>query len=48
LREDVSLLEKFNLMDYSLLLCIQKNPQYIEPRDFENKKEFVKSLRMQF
>jgi len=25
---DVGMLRKFNLMDYSLLLCIQKNPDY--------------------
>jgi len=26
MREDVSILRQFNLMDYSLLLCIQENP----------------------
>jgi hypothetical protein len=25
---DVEMLRKFNLMDYSLLLCIQENPDY--------------------
>jgi hypothetical protein len=30
LREDVAILAKFNLMDYSLLLCIQDNPAYLE------------------
>lgn len=33
---DISLLSQFNLMDYSLLLCVQYNPQYIDlhPDDF--------------
>lgn len=26
--KDVEMLKKFNLMDYSLLLCIQENPNY--------------------
>ena len=26
--KDVEILKKFNLMDYSLLLCIQENPDY--------------------
>jgi len=25
---DVEMLRKFNLMDYSLLLCIEKNPEF--------------------
>ena len=28
LKHDVSILRQFNLMDYSLLLCIQENPAY--------------------
>jgi hypothetical protein len=34
---DVEMLRKFNLMDYSLLLCIQKNPDF--PDDEEVKKQ---------
>jgi hypothetical protein len=30
MRSDVEMLRKFNLMDYSLLLCIQENPNYEE------------------
>lgn len=34
---DISLLSQFNLMDYSLLLCVQYNPEYVEKHreDFE-------------
>lgn len=28
MKKDVEMLRKFNLMDYSLLLCIQENPDY--------------------
>ena len=48
LREDVSLLEKFNLMDYSLLLCIQKNSSYNYLSKIGTKKEYLKNLRSQF
>ena len=30
---DVSLLKEYNLMDYSLLLCIQENPEYMLARN---------------
>ena len=30
LKEDLSMLKKFNMMDYSLLLCVQENPRYSE------------------
>ena len=39
LREDVELLKKFNLMDYSLLLCIQENPEYEKSKTYESKSE---------
>lgn len=29
MRKDVIMLEKYNLMDYSLLMCIQENPEYV-------------------
>ena len=34
---DISLLQYFNLMDYSLLFVIEINPKYIEffPNEFE-------------
>ena len=32
LSKDVQLLEKHKLMDYSLLLCIQRNPDRLTPR----------------
>ena len=28
MKEDLSMLKKFNMMDYSLLLCVQENPRY--------------------
>lgn len=48
LREDVSLLEKFNLMDYSLLLCIQKNPNFPKVSKTNQKLVLQKDLRTQF
>ena len=30
LREDVKMLAKFNMMDYSLLVCVQENPRFSE------------------
>ena len=30
MKQDVRLLMKYNLMDYSLLMCIQENPDYVE------------------
>ena len=30
LKEDVMLLKNFNMMDYSLLFCVQKNPNPVE------------------
>jgi len=35
---DICLLNKFNLMDYSLLFCIEYNPRYVEmySREFEH------------
>lgn len=30
LKKDCAVLEKYNLMDYSLLLCIQHNPEYVK------------------
>lgn len=29
MRTDVNLLKTYNLMDYSLLMCIQENPDYV-------------------
>lgn len=29
LKRDCALLEKYNLMDYSLLLCVQESPEYV-------------------
>lgn len=28
MREDVKLLQRYNMMDYSVLLCVQENPDY--------------------
>lgn len=37
MQSDVNLLQKYNLMDYSLLLCIQENPDYSRgKRSFSN------------
>jgi len=33
MKDDLSLLERFNLMDYSLLLCVDENPKWIKNMD---------------
>ena len=42
LREDATLLRMFNLMDYSVLLCIEENPNPTKKTSYELGEEFAK------
>ena len=41
LREDATLLRMFNLMDYSVLLCIEENPNPSKKTAYELGEEFA-------
>jgi len=47
MRTDVKLLQTYNLMDYSLLMCIQENPDYMPVlREFRDNNRSMDSSRM--
>lgn len=52
MKDDVALLEKFNLMDYSLLLCVSENTDYLKVKNRSGggiiNKEQRKALQGQF
>ena len=47
MKPDVKLMKTYNLMDYSLLMCIQENPDYSTViKEFRSSKRLIDATRL--